>query len=130
MDGHRIQVGHGDSARLGTVAHAQGDDGGRRRCMRRAWHCAGNSGTNTALPSARGPGGGGGAQGTWNTPHGFWVLQRPCARRSALPCRPASVSGMTVTCLAVQAGLDEATFAAAWATGKAMPPEQVITHGS
>jgi len=30
----------------------------------------------------------------------------------------------------VRAGLGEATFAAAWATGKAMPPEQVITHGS
>ena len=31
---------------------------------------------------------------------------------------------------AVHAGLDEAAFAAAWATGKAMPLEQIITHGS
>ena len=31
---------------------------------------------------------------------------------------------------AVRAGLGEAAFAAAWATGKAMPLEQVITHGS
>ena len=30
----------------------------------------------------------------------------------------------------VRAGLGEAAFAAAWATGKAMPPEHVITHGS
>ena len=31
---------------------------------------------------------------------------------------------------AVRAGLGEAAFAAAWAMGKAMPPEQIITHGS
>jgi dsRNA-specific ribonuclease len=30
----------------------------------------------------------------------------------------------------VRAGLGEATLAAAWATGRAMPPEQIITHGS
>jgi hypothetical protein len=31
---------------------------------------------------------------------------------------------------AVRAGLGESTFAAAWATGKARPPEHVIAHGS
>jgi hypothetical protein len=30
----------------------------------------------------------------------------------------------------VRAGLGEAAFVAAWATGKAMPPEHVIAHGS
>ena len=37
---------------------------------------------------------------------------------------------MTATCPQYSAGLDEAAFAAAWAMGKAMPLEQIITYGS
>ena len=131
VDGHRIQVGHGarplppgdGGARPGVTMP------GRRRSMRRAWRCAGNSGTSTAWPSA---------SRAWR---GVAVAQRHLERAARLlgaaealrqatgaPCRLANAPGMTATC---------PQCALAWATalrggmGDGKPClEHVSTYGS
>ena len=86
--------------RLGAMAHEQGDDDRatalyeERLALR--WELGDNHGLAECLEGLAGVAV---ASSNWSTPRGSWALQRPCAWPQVLPCRPASVSGMTATCL-------------------------------
>jgi hypothetical protein len=78
----------------------------------------------------RGPGGVAVAQG--HLEHAARLLGAAAALREATgaPLSPRERVRYDRDVSTVQAGLDEAAFAEAWAMGKAMPPEQIITYGS
>jgi predicted ATPase/class 3 adenylate cyclase len=116
--------------RLGTVAHAQGDD-------ERAMALYGES-----LALRRELGDKHGLAECLEGLAGVAVAQRQLERAAQLlgaaetlrqatgaPLSPGARARYDRDMSAVRAGLGEAAFAAAWATGKATPLEQVLAHG-
>jgi predicted ATPase/DNA-binding winged helix-turn-helix (wHTH) protein len=116
--------------RLGTVAHAQGDDARATALYEESlalyWELGNKHGLAECLESLA----------------GVAVAQRQLERAARLLGAAETLRQATGAPLApgdrvrydrdmstVRAGLGEAAFAAAWATGKAMPLEQVLAHG-
>ena len=116
--------------RLGTVAHAQGDDGRATAlyeeslALRR--ELGNKHGLAECLEGLAGVAVAQRAPGTRRTASGRCNGH---ARATGAPVAPRACQ-YDRDVSTVQAGLDEATFAEAWAMGKAMPPEQIITYGS
>ena len=117
--------------RLGTVAHAQGDDGRATALYEESLALRRELGNKHGLAEClEGLAGVAVAQG--HLEHAARLLGAAAALREATgaPLSPRERVRYDRDVSTVQAGLDEAAFAEAWAMGKAMPPEQIITYGS
>jgi predicted ATPase/class 3 adenylate cyclase len=117
--------------RLGVVVHTQGDDGRATALYAESLTLCQERGDKHGLAE--------GLEGL----AGIAVAQQQLERAARLLSAAAALREVTGAPLspcehvrydrdvsAVRAGLGEAAFAAIWTTGKAMPLEQVITHGS
>jgi len=117
--------------RLGTVAHAQGDTGRATAlyeeslALRR--ELGDKHGLAECLESLAGM-----AVAQQQLERAARLLGAAAALREAIgaPLSPGERVRYDRDVSAVRAGLGEAAFAAVWTTGKAMPPEHVITHDS
>jgi Tetratricopeptide repeat len=116
--------------RLGTVVHAQGDDARATALYEESLALYRELGNKHGLAEC--------LEGL----AGVAVAQRQLERAAQLlgaaetlrqatgaPLSPGERARYDRVMSAVRAGLGEAAFAAAWATGKAMPLEQVLAHG-
>jgi hypothetical protein len=115
--------------RLGTVEHAQGDDEramalyGESLALRR--ELGDKHGLAECLEGLVAV-----AQRQLERAARFLGAAETLRQATGAPLSPGERARYDRDVSAVRAGLVEAVFAAAWATGKAMPLEQVLAHGS
>ena len=118
-------------SRMGTVAHAQGDAGRATALYEESLALRRELGDKHGLAECL-EGLAGVAVAQQQLEHAARLLGAAAALREATgaPLSPRERVRYDRTVSAVRAGLDEAALAAAWATGRAMPPEHFIRHGS
>ena len=117
--------------RLGMVAHTQGDDGRATVLYEESLTLCRELGDKHGLAECL-EGLAGVAVAQQQLERAARLLGAAAALREATgaPLSPCERVRYDRDVSAVRAGLGEAAFAAIWTTGKAMPLEQVITHGS
>jgi hypothetical protein len=117
--------------RLGTVAYAQGDAGRATALYEESLALRRELGDKHGLAESL-EGLAGMAVAQQQLERAARLLGAAAALREAIgaPLSPRERVRYDRDVSTVHAGLDEAAFAAMWAMGKAMPPEQIITYGS
>ena len=116
---------------LGTVAHTQGDDERATALYEESLALRRELGDKHGLAEClEGLAGVAGAQQQLERAARLLGSAETLREVTGAPLSPRERVWYDRDLSAVRAGLGEAAFAAAWATGKAMPPEHVIAHGS
>ena len=117
--------------RLGTVIHTQGDDELAMALYEESLALRQELGDKHGLAEClEGLAGVAVAQGQLERASRLLGATETLRQAAGAPLSPSERIRYDRDIAAVRAGLGAAAFAAAWATGKAMPLEQVLAHGS
>jgi len=118
-------------SRLGTVAHAQGDAGRATALYEESLALRQELGDKHGLAEClEGLAGVAVAQQHLERAARLLGAAESLREGTGAPLSPRERARYDRDMSAVRAGLGEVAFAAAWVTGKTMPPEEVIIHGS